>query len=436
MTELINRFRELVHRGMKSHTIENTVWLGTSSAVNGAIGAVIAGVLARSLGVAEYGIYTLIISILVMLTEVADLGVSSSIVRFGSQSIAEGNRQKLRTVIAIVTRWKLIVGGAVLFIAIVFLNSIVGYLFNHVDEQITSYFLLSLIGCVFGIAAGLFIPIYQSFKQFRTYAALLFARTFAKLLLVLFVVFVLAQYSITLLVWIEIASVLLFFVLMYTFSPVKDLSLSLTDKTLERQMFSFNKWISMYQAIALLGGRLDLAFVGGLSDAHALGLYGAASKVSGVITFVSSSYMSVLLSEMSSSLSDGTLNRKLRHSFVVVILISVGIFSVILIAEPVVHLLFGSSFVDAVSVLRILCVGVVFTVLAYPLNASFFAMNKSAVFPVMSAVSLLALFSGNFFLVPKFGANGAAVAFAFSGLVSLIFSVVYYLAVRKLLRAK
>lgn len=422
----MQRIKDLLRRGAASRTVGNTLWLGGSSAFNGFVGAVIAAMLARVLGVEEYGIYTLIISLLVLLTDVADLGVSSSIIRFGSESIAEGNSQKLKTVISTVLRWKLIIGALVLAASLVFLNQIVGIVFQHVDERIESYFRLSLIGVGVGIAAGMFAPIFQSFKQFRTYAFIFSSRALVKVALIAGAVFAFVSISVTTLIWIEIVSILLFLILLYAFSPFRDFSLQAKDAELERKMYSFNKWISLYQAIALVGARLDLAFVGGLSDAYQLGLYGAASKVSGLILVGASSYMTVLLPEMSSALTPESLKRKQRNSVLVVALMSAGLAVVAFAADAIVQIFFGAAFAGAASVLRILCGGVLFTVLAYPVNASLFAMNKTAAYPVLSSISLMAFVAANILLVPRYGAEGAAMAFAINALTGLVVSTAFY----------
>lgn len=428
---MIERMIGLLKRSAKSQTVENTLWLGGSSAFNGILGAVVAALLARTLGVAEYGIYTLSISLIVLLTDVADFGFNSSVIRFGSESIAEGNREKLKAVVAIVTRWKLIAGAVVLLTAVLFLNAIVGYVFHHVDERIASYFRLSLIGVALGILAGVFVPIYQAHKNFRSYALIFSTRGLTKLVLILAAVLALAQSSISLLIWIEIVSILAYLILLYRFAPFKEFALGIRDRVLERRMLGFNKWISLYQAIALVGARLDLAFVGGLSDAHALGLYGAASKVSGLMTVAASSYMTVLLPDMSAALSSESFRRKQRNAFAVVGFIAVGLAFVMLIADPLVRILFGAEFAAAASVLRILCVGLLLSVAAYPINASLFALNKSAVFPLMSAASVPAFVAGNLLLVPRFGADGAAMAYAFSAGVGLLVPATYYFFARR-----
>jgi O-antigen/teichoic acid export membrane protein len=430
---MIERLIGLLKRGAQSQTVGNALWLGGSSAFNGVLGAVIAALLARTLGVAEYGIYTLVISLIVLLTDVADFGLNSSVIRFGSESIAEGNREKLKAVVAIVTRWKLIAGAGVLLVALLLLNTIVGYVFQHVDEHIEFYFRLSLVGVAFGILAGVFVPIYHAYKSFRPYALIVAARGVSKLILIVVAV-ALSQAAVSTLIGIEIASILIYLILLYSVAPFKEFSLGIRDHALERQMLGFNKWISLYQALALIGARLDLAFVGGLSDAHALGLYGAASKVSGLMSVAASSYMTVLLPEMSASLSSESFRRKQRNAFAVVGLMAGGILLIMLVADPLVRMLFGSEFSDAGSVLRILCVGLLLTVAAYPINASLFALGRSAVFPLMSAVSVPAFVAGNLLLVPRFGAEGAAMAYTISAGVALLVPASYSFFARKSLR--
>lgn len=433
---MFRRIIGLVRSEAVSPTVENTLWLAGSSALNGMLGAVVAALLARKLGVEEYGIYTLIISMIVLLTDVSDFGFNSSVIRFGSESVAEGNREKLKAVVAIVTRWKLIAGALVLLASLLFLNTIVGYVFHHVDERIAAYFRLSLIAVALGILSGVFVPIYHAHRTFRSYAAIFTVRGLTKLMLMLVAILALSSPSVQMLVWIEVASIGVYLFLLYTFSPFKELSLGVREPALEREMLGFNKWISLYQAIALIGARLDLAFVGGLSDAHALGLYGAASKVSGLMSVAASSYMTVLLPDMSSSPSPESLRRKRRNAFVVVGLMAVGVLLVMLLADPLVRMLFGDEFAGAGSVLRILCVGLLLTIAAYPINASLFAMNRSAIFPVMSALSVPAFVGGNLLLVPRFGADGAAMAYTFGAAVALFVTTVYSLLSRKSLQVE
>jgi O-antigen/teichoic acid export membrane protein len=362
-------FRNLLNQLFTSKTVHSTVWLGSSSAVAGVLGAATSAILTRALGVEDYGVYVLVITLMGLLTDVADLGLASSIVRFGSASLAENDFPRLRTVISIVSRWKLLVASIVMLLAVLFVGDIASYLFKNVDPRVAYYARLSLVATGIGIVAGIFTPILQAFSRFRTQSLLVMFKSGTRLVGVVLLAYALAIRSIESLIWLEILVLALFLVLSYISSPFKAFSFTLKDRQLARTMWSFNNWISLYQGMALIGGRIDLAFVGGLADARALGIYGSALKISGLVNAVASSLMPVLMSEMSGALSPSALQRKRLRSFGLVGLLIIGIALVALLARPIVIVLFGDAFVDASGVLQILCLGLSVTVLSYPLNA-------------------------------------------------------------------
>ena len=428
--EMITGVREFIARGIRSKTGVNTLWLGGSSVVNGIAGAITSAIFGRYLGVSDFGTLTLIFSLMNLLTDLADLGLVNSVVRFGSQSVAEGNTSRLSSILAIVLRAKVVVGSVIIVASIVFLRPLVSYFFNHVNEQVEAFFLLSLVAVILNIAAVFFFAVYQSFGLFRNYSLLSTLRNGAKLVLVCACVFVLSRISVAVAVWTEIISVGLFLVALYGFSPVRRFSLSASEQGLQKQVFAFNKWMSMAYLINLFGGRLDVFLVGGLSDSHELGLYAASSKIASLIIVVTNSYLTVLLADLSASTSREAVQRKTRSSVAVISILVGCILAIAVFAYPVVAIVFGQQFAGAAMVLRIMCLGLAFTVAAYPFNASLFAMNKSAAFPLTSACSIATLGLGNAYLVPSYGAVGAATAFGASGVVTFVVLLSSYLFVR------
>jgi len=423
---LFRRFLEVIDRGMASPTFQNTLWLGSASVLTGVVGAVSSALYARYLGVGDFGVLILILTILTAMSDLSDLGLSNSLIRFGSRSVAEGDSVRLKTVLSIVFRAKLIVAGILLLVAIGLVQPFVRLVFDHVDEKITFYFLFSLAAVALNAVASIFAPLFQAFKRFRVQSLLSVLRSAVKLLLLLLCILILTQISVTLIIWIEIVSLLLYLGTCYYFSPVKSFSLFSRDQTLQREIFSFNKWISLYQIIALVGGRLDILLVGGLANANALGLYGAASKIAFLLITVANSYLTVLLPEFSSCVSFDDLKRRQRNAGMGVAFIALCILLLGILADPLVRVIFGEEFTEAASVFRIMCAGVIFTVLGYPFNATLFAMNKSAVFPVISAVSMTTFVIANIYLIPQLGVNGAAIAYSTSSGVAFLVSLAFY----------
>ena len=433
LKERVRQWQGSLARVLKLSSVSNTLWLGSSSVVNGLLGAVSSALLARYLGLGDFGTFTLVLSLMNLMTDLGDLGMTSTFVRFGSESVAKGNMDRFQRVLTIVLRTKILLGIVICAGSVLFLRSVVGFVFTHVDDRIASYFLLSLVAVALGIAASIFYPMFQSFKDFRTPSLLSVVRILCKLVLVVLCLVVFSRISITIAIWIEIATLILFLGLNSYYSPVRTFTTSV-DRQLQREIFSFSKWLTLYQIIALIGGRLDIVFVGGLADARALGLYGAASKISALVTSVANSYYAVLVTEASSSASGEVLRQRRRNAFVIVAMISGGIVALGALASPIVRLVFGSQFADASVILQIMCVGLILTVLAYPVNATLFALNKSAVFPIMSAVSVSVFLLSNLALIPRLGAVGAAIAFSLSAGVALLVSLTFYFFIARMKR--
>jgi O-antigen/teichoic acid export membrane protein len=55
-----------------------------------------------------------------------------------------------------------------------------------------------------------------------------------------------------------------------------------------------------------------------------------------------------------------------------------------------------------------------------------FALNKSIAFPITSILSTAALIVGNLSLIPRFGVNGAAMAFVAGSIVTFLCSLCFF----------
>lgn len=414
-----------------SQTARSTYWLGSSSVVNGLLGAVASALLARTLGIDNFGTYTLLLTLVNLLADLSDLGLGSALVRFGAEHLGRGDRDSFGNVLAAILRWKLLLSGVILGSAVLFLRPLLALLFSHVDERIGSYFFIALLTSMLSIAAAVFPPIFQAFGDFRAGALTSLARSVSRILLIAGTVTTLGKIPVTTALWIEAASVLAFLIAGYLASPVKRLGLSV-DPALFREMFAFTRWVSLYQLINLLGTKLDVFIVGGLADARTLGLYGAAAKVSGLVIAVTNAYYTVLLTNVSAASSlPEALARRARQAR----LISAGLAAAMLIlamfAPLVIRLLFGPEFAESGRVLQIMCIGLIFTVLGYPPGAILFAEKRTGVFPIMAALSAVGMIAGNYLLLPRFGASGAAMAFSLSAFLAWATATVAFVLFRR-----
>jgi O-antigen/teichoic acid export membrane protein len=426
----VSRFTGLLRRAWFSQTLQNVGWVAAGTAVSGVLGAVYSAILARKLGVEDFGTLTLVVSFALLLTDLADLGFNSAVVKFGSERLSQGDAPGMMRVVSIVFRIRVFIGTGLILASIVFIGPLVRWQFGHVDSHLTGYLRFSLVVVALGILAASYVPVFQAYKQFRLGTLVSTSRALAKLVALLLGLAVALTFTVSLGIWLEVVALLVMLGFSWACSPLKRLTFKDRDRGLERRIVEFNKWIALYQVVGLLAARLDVFFVGGFGDATSLGIYGAASKISGLISLGSYSYMVVLMPELSASLSPEALGRKRRNSLGVIALLVLGIVMTAVFAPFLIRILFGPSFIGAAPVLQIMCLGLLCTVLAYPMTASLFAAGRSVVFPIMSAASLLAFIVVTTYLMPRLGVLGAALGYSAGGLATLIVSASLFFGLR------
>jgi O-antigen/teichoic acid export membrane protein len=407
-------------------TVVNSLWLGSSSAANGVLGAASSALLARYLGLSDFGTLTLMISVLNVLSDLGDLGLSATFVRFGAESVSRGDLDRFDRILGIMVRAKLVLSALIVVIALLLIDPIIASVFGHVDPGIRVYFLVAVFAAVLNIAATLFPPVFQSFKQYRLQAILSTLRAASKLMFILGGGMMLARWTVTAALSVEVLSAGVFLLIAATLFPRKAFRRGPMDRTLTSGLLAFNKWISLYQIITLFGSRMDVFSLGSLASTQELGLYGAASRIAGLVIAVTNSFYAVLLTEASSSGTQVELHRRIRNASAVVGMILLGLLCLFLLAPYVVPLLFGTSFSDGGRVLQVMIPGMAFVALAYPPNAALFAWNKSFVLPLTAAAATTIFVLGNVLLIPRYGSVGAAVAYSAYNCVSFLIPLAFY----------
>ncbi len=411
---------------LKSPTFRNTGWSAIGSIANGIVGAISSAILARFLGVHDFGTLILILALLNLVTDLSDLGLNSALVKFGAQRARNGENEAFKRVASTVLRMKLLLGFVIVAVALVIFTPVVGFFFGHVDGRIGEYFTLSLVAAVILVPATFFPALLQASQSFRLYSVAMVSRYGSKLLLLLGCMGLISNWSLEQMVWVEIGSACCFLIAGFLLSPVRQFTLGARDIPLEKNILGFGKWIVLYQVISLLGGKVDVFFVGGISDAAALGLYGAAMKIAGVVSVTTYSYVSALLPEFSTLTSADAVTTHRKRSFPIVVLMIAGIGVLALISGPLIVMLFGEEYAAAAPLLQVVCIGLSLNVIGHPYSAVLFSQNKPEVFPVSSIISMLVFAGANMLLIPYLGVMGAAVAYTLHSVALLSVTIFYY----------
>lgn len=172
---------------------------------------------------------------------------------------------------------------------------------------------------------------------------------------------------------------------------------------------------------------VDSVMLGVMRGDVETGIYGAAYKVYEGVGYLPS----VIASVLTPRLSRLFVSDRVGHRRLVVGSLAVTVSLAVLVAacgywlaEPVMALLFGASFIASASPLRILCLGLAFVFAIWTLHATAISANKERLLVRAALIGLCVNVLVNLYAIPRHGADGAAFATVIGELVSLIVLVV------------
>ncbi|HEX8256713.1 MAG TPA: polysaccharide biosynthesis C-terminal domain-containing protein [Allosphingosinicella sp.] len=184
--------------------------------------------------------------------------------------------------------------------------------------------------------------------------------------------------------------------------------------------FEFRAWMAI--ALPILVGlssrifmnKTDVLMLAPLSNMHEVGLYGAAFRITYVLTFPQVVMMSVVTPLFSEAFAHERHRqvRRLLGGALLFAAVTALPFSLALVLFPelVMTSLFGEAFAPAAPTLALLAVGQLATSLAIPFGGLLTMGGRERVFGGINLAGLALHVALNFLLVPTMGATGAAIA--------------------------
>lgn len=217
------------------------------------------------------------------------------------------------------------------------------------------------------------------------------------------------------------------------FSPLPGLTYPLKSETL-RQFFHFGKWVAITIILNTFLVRIDVVLITALSNPSQVAIYAVSFQISLGAAIAINSFNMILLPRAGVIRSRAELRHYMRQAISLSTLVGVGISVVFILAEPLVTLLYGSAFRDAVPILRIMLLGYLFFAYSYPFILLIYRLDRPDLVTRADAVHLFLLLIGDWLLIPIFGAIGSALLFLVLT-VAAQSSVLLWLALRGRARA-
>jgi O-antigen/teichoic acid export membrane protein len=361
--------------------------------------------IARWLGPEQFGIYYLFIVIVIIAHNAIGEGLDPGVVRLYASDAARGSSDRF-AVVGSSLFLRLSIGVPVVAIGLAGGGWISENVFDTPDysESIRLAFLAALGSSLFGfglailqarqkfVARSLMTPIVNAFRIAAV--PILFAGGW----------FVLPA-----LLWLH---TLLFFVAAFiVFCIIRDdlLSAKVSSRHLS-ELFHFSKWSSLAFLALLTYSNLGVPYLSRAIGAEAAGIFAAAASLTLVIEQAVAAINAVQLPSISKMNSIAEYRRFFYQSLLRCGLAAIVLSPVILLANPIILIVYGPLYSASGTVFMILFASILINLATHPVSQIFFAINRPRHFALCHGLPIFVWLLVAFLLVPSHGVIGAAVA--------------------------
>jgi len=395
---------EKIQKIILTDTFKKSSITFSGSIINGALGALFFVFAARFLGPSNFGLMSVAIAFMTLVTDISDLGVDTGIVRFVGKNTDTKNLKahkylKLGLVMKVTV-------GLVVFLTFFATSGLISkYIFNKPELGLP----LRLIS--FGILGSLLfsfsIHTFQAYQKFWHWSSLYVGTNFLRL----FIILVLIALGV-----VNIENTLASYVLMpfvgFAFSFIflpKGFLKAKNYKSVSKDFFHYNKWVALMTAVAATSSRLDTFIAARLLTFDQVGIYSAANQLVQIVPQIAGSLGTVIAPKMAAKSDLTDLLDYLKKSQMLVTTIAVLGLLAIPIATFFIPIFYGANYLSSVPVFIVLLIAMLVFLFSIPIhNSIFYYFSYPKLFFYLSIGHLVIITFFGWFLIGRFGALGAA----------------------------
>lgn len=371
-------------------------------------------ILGRKLSLEDIGYFSALFSILLIVSDVADFGIGSSLSRF-LPPLAK-DKVRLLTFLKTAFTIQLVLSLVVSLVLMVF-SPIISMRLFHTG---------SFAGLIVVVAAGTGGAIMVNFSLFTLMARVRFwsASAFSAVNGVIRfgtvgLLLLLGSLDLHSTIW---GMTISFFVLAFIglFLAGTEFLRYPVDKKDMKQLLSFSVFLALARGLTAIASKLDVLMIVSLVGPSQAGIYALASRVSSIYSLFSGSFSTVVAPRVAAFTDKDELLQFMKLILLSTLGLIGTVFIPLIFAELFMTLLFADKGLLSAPVFRVLLIGQMFFVGSIPaVTLALYHLHKPYILTINSVLQLLTVVILNYFFIPKFGAIGAAYSLVIAYALSL-----------------
>lgn len=371
---------------------------------------------ARQIGAENYGLYTLGVTAVTLVSRFTLVGLDRGLMRFASISRGQGQGRALRrlSAIALAVGAAVSLAGGLLFA--LFPATILAQLNKSSLPDMVKLAPVLALSIPALTLTGIAIAGTQAFRTMR-YRALIVnvIQPILKLALTLVLILVFGANAMAPVLGFVLAQIAgTFLAALVLGRMVRQLSpTAATDRGQGRDLMRFSTPLMFSSVLDYLNGRTEILVLGIFLTANFVGIYNASVRLAGLGLIVLTAFNAIfspVVSDLHHKKEMDQLGRLFKLVTRWVVTCSLPIFLIQMLFAPQLMALFGPEFVSGAMALRILSVGQFVNLATGAVGIMLIMAGRSDITFINSVVAVLASFALDFWLVRDYGLLGAALA--------------------------
>ena len=418
-----------------SHTLRkvarNVVHFLCSNAVSFVLGMAASVVMARSLGPNDLGIFHQVSWFAGTVSVVISLGFITSITKFTAQFRAEGRGVDVLSAVRFIFYVELGI-AVVTTIGLLFFSATIAD--HYFSKQQTWIFMLAFMAITPGIQTAIFSATLEGAQVFRYQTVHSLTVTPAALLLKVYVM--LAGYGLVSLFWINLLFAFVNLGFFYFAARREGLlngwfRFKPSEGKWKKEILAYNRsTVGIHFVDLVVWSRSENYFLGRYCAAPQIAYYNLAQnlivKLTGTLPNLMWRILLPLSAEHHGRNETEKLKKTYRHALrYSAFLIFPTVAICFLAAFELIVIFYGHAYSEAKDCFQILCAGALLSSLAQPGSAVIYASNRQGFILKYGAVLAVLNIILCFWLVPEYGARGAAVCYSFTTSLGVIGGFIY-----------
>lgn len=392
--------------------------------LNGLLGALFYIFVARILGPVEFGLLTISIVTLTLISDIVDVGTNTGLIRFVSSNLTH-DKDKAMRFLKLSLEIKIVV-WVVAFLIVFFLAPFLATEIFHKAELILPLRLVAI-----GVGGALLFSFttssLQAFQRYYLWSGINIITNLLRLILILFL-----GYNLTL----NLESSLLIYIILPFFGffitmlvlPARKIFSAKGEFSLSKQFFAYNIPVAIFTVISAFSSRFDTYLSASLLSAKEVGIYGAANQLAQVMPQLVSAIGLVAAPKFASFQSkEQMLTYFKKLQLLVTGLCLLGIL-LIPIAAYFIPIIYGSSYSQAVIPFVFIFLAMLIFLLSVPVhNSIIFYFGRPDVFIPVAIGHLLIIGILGYFMISNYGIVGASITVFVGTIFNFIYPLIWLL---------